>query len=219
MDPKSDDEQFASQDTETYVMQGVTTVKNEQNGYESYNAAPILFEIMPAPAAASDAVPAMIPIELGRRRIQCMYPESKEKMEDYAEDSDNYDEDYDDTAKKKRKVKVSSTSSAKSRVYFSKSKKNTLRISEVIKTMRREGRTDQQIAAYFKSEYSAASSKARTIKNNATEKFWIDFYLEVSNSSDVSALTIHTERSLVEINKMEQTLNLWKISAVSCVIV
>jgi hypothetical protein len=149
------------------------------------------------------------------------------------------DEDYDDTAKKKRKVRASSTSSSKGRVYFSKSKKNTLRISEVIKSMRREGRTEQQIAAYFKSEvahkpmpdilamltdttklvqdstpcqYSAASSKARTIKNNATDKFWIDFYLEISNTSDVSALTIQTERSLTEIKRLEQTLNLWKDS-------
>jgi hypothetical protein len=48
-------------------MQGVTTVKNELNGFESYNAEPILFENMPADPAAA---PAMIPIELEIRRIQ-----------------------------------------------------------------------------------------------------------------------------------------------------
>ncbi|KAJ1416562.1 hypothetical protein B484DRAFT_466928, partial [Ochromonadaceae sp. CCMP2298] len=149
-EPMSEEELFASQDTETYARQGVTA-KNEREGFETFNNEPILFENVQAPAAAAHHadsvslvnrmlqldmpaapthVPTVIPIELGRRRIQCMYPEAKDKIEDYADDSDNYDEDYDDTAKKKRKVKVSSTSSAKGRVYFSKSKKNTLRISD-----------------------------------------------------------------------------------------
>ncbi|KAJ1421302.1 hypothetical protein B484DRAFT_399515 [Ochromonadaceae sp. CCMP2298] len=159
-------------------------------------------------------------------------------IDEDADDSDNYDDDYDPMEKRKRKVKVSSvSSSSRGRVYFSKSKKNTIRVLETLKLMVSEGKPDEEKLAYFMSEInykpqaelismladidklsvdadvctnSNASAKARMIKNGAADKYWVKFYANLANINSVTALTTETDNMISEINRFEANIQQMK---------